>query len=74
MKGNERFDLKGYEVIEQNRKGKGDGILLGMKEKFKLAYTKMEVKELKDLEWLWIEVGTETKICIGIIYAPRETS
>ena len=71
MEQGEELRIEGYHIIRKDRNGQGGGLLIAVKDQQKDNVVKREEDETKNLESLWIEMGTQTKYQIGITYAPQ---
>ena len=64
-------EIEGYIPIRNNRNKFGGGVMIGVKEEIIGSVIQLETNNTKNIEQIWIEVGTKTKYKIGVIYLPR---
>lgn len=68
----EDINIKGYKIIRNDRNHKRGGVLLAVKNA--IWSSTVEVQRYSEYEEsLWIMIGTEQKIRIGIVYASQES-
>ena len=74
LKGKEKPEIDGYEVVPVNRNEEGGGVLLAFKSYLKhMMVCAREYKE-HDCEMLWMKLSNgKVKHKIGLIYMPQES-
>ncbi len=69
----ERFEIDGYHVRRNDRKGKGGGILLAVRNEIKNITTETHRTE-EGYESIWIVIdNTKVKLKMGVLYMPQES-
>ena len=73
MEEKEDIKIEGYKVLPKNKKDKGRGLLIAIREELE-HITSIVMEDDDPAEQLWIKISNERiNIRIGLVYAPQES-